>query len=143
HYVVGSDVSYGGSLWECLQEHVSQPDWAPSINTASLWRKAKSGATACSGLADGSLCDDGNACNVDSCKAGVCVGSARTCGGSIVATGTDVGSMPGSFGVTPSGSSTFTIPLWTPQGRNELTPSLGLSYSSARGDGVAGLGWAV
>jgi YD repeat-containing protein len=63
--------------------------------------------------------------------------------GQILETRTDVGTLPGSLSVTPSGSSTYSIPLWAPAGRNGMTPSLSLSYSSARGDGVAGLGWAI
>lgn len=26
------------SLWECVQEHESQANWRPSLNTASLWK---------------------------------------------------------------------------------------------------------
>jgi RHS repeat-associated protein len=142
HYIVGSDVSYNGSLWECLQEHVSQIDWAPGSVT-TLWRKAGSGASACTGLSDGSLCDDGKPCNVDTCQAGVCVGSARTCGGSILPTTDDSGTLPGHVEVTQAGKAIYTIALWAPEGRNGMSPSLSLSYSSTRGDGVLGIGWTI
>jgi RHS repeat-associated protein len=142
HYVVGSDVSYAGSLWECTMEHVSQSDWFPGAATPPvLWRKAKTGPTACQGLADGSLCDDGVSCNVDICQGGACKGSGQTCGGSIVPTTEAVGTIPGSLGVTSSGTAMYTIPLWTPEGRNGMTPNLALSYSSAAGDSFVGQGW--
>jgi RHS repeat-associated protein len=61
----------------------------------------------------------------------------------IVPTGTDLGTVPGSLSVGPSGAASYLVPLWTPQGRNGLTPSLALSYSSAGGDGPVGLGWGL
>lgn len=33
-----SIVQYDG-LWRCIKDHVSQPTWAPSIDTASLWTR--------------------------------------------------------------------------------------------------------
>jgi len=38
HYIVGSQVTYQGSLFKCLQEHVSQIDWVPTA-TPALWTK--------------------------------------------------------------------------------------------------------
>lgn len=142
HYLRGADVSHNGSTWEALAEHVSQPDWKPGM-VPTIWRKALSGSAACTNLAEGSLCDDGVACNVDTCQAGACVGSARTCGGKVVPTGDDVGSLSGSVGVTPSGTATYTIGLWTPEGRNGMTPQLALAYSSRGGDSAVGLGWGI
>jgi RHS repeat-associated protein len=140
HYLFGSDVSFNGSIWESLTEHVSQPDWKPGA-APTIWRKGLSGPTACANLPDGSLCDDGKACNVDTCQAGVCVGSGQTCGGSIVPTDVAVGTIGGSFGVSSSGTASYTVPLWTPEGRNGMTPNLALSYSSAAGDSFVGQGW--
>jgi RHS repeat-associated protein len=142
HYLVGSDVSFNGSVWESLIDHVSQPDWKPGM-VPTVWRKGLSGPTACSNLPDGSLCDDGKACNVDTCQAGVCVGSAQTCGGSIVPTDVAVGTIGGSFGVSTSGTASYTVPLWAPEGRNGMTPNLALSYSSAAGDSFVGQGWSL
>ena len=50
-----------------------------------------------------------------------------------------------------TGRSHFSIPIWTPPGRNGLAPSLALSYSSGMADGVLGdvqagwmgMGWSV
>ncbi|MBI3242931.1 MAG: DUF11 domain-containing protein, partial [Chloroflexi bacterium] len=50
-----------------------------------------------------------------------------------------------------TGRSHFSIPIWTPPGRNGMAPSLSLSYSSGMADGVlgdiqapwTGLGWSV
>ena len=36
-YKVGDRVKDDGKLWKCKQEHTSQENWRPSINTASLW----------------------------------------------------------------------------------------------------------
>ena len=48
---------------------------------------------------------------------------------------------PGSFAVSPSGATNYTIPIWTPPGPNGVQPSLALSYSSQGGNGLAGMGW--
>ena len=54
----------------------------------------------------------------------------------IVATDVDsagyaVGGTSSSSGVGPDGAATFTIPLWVPEGRAGVQPSLSLSYSSS------------
>lgn len=36
-YKVGDRVQVDGKLWKCRQEHTSQDNWKPSIETASLW----------------------------------------------------------------------------------------------------------
>ncbi|MEW6431742.1 MAG: RHS repeat-associated core domain-containing protein [Myxococcota bacterium] len=54
-----------------------------------------------------------------------------------------VGSTPFTTDVSPDGQSSVTIPLWVPPGRAGLQPELALSYSSNRGDGLLGLGWAL
>lgn len=36
-YKAGDRVEHGGKLWKCRQEHTSQENWKPSIDTASLW----------------------------------------------------------------------------------------------------------
>jgi RHS repeat-associated protein len=60
-----------------------------------------------------------------------------------VPTGTDVGTLPGTFSMGPSGVASYLIPLWVAEGRNGLTPRLNLVYSSAGGDNPAGHGWAL
>jgi hypothetical protein len=81
HYIVNSAVTFNGSTYECLQEHYSQSDWTPPV-TPNLWRCASlsCGGGKCTGLADGRLCDDGNACTLnDVCKSQKCGGTAKTC----------------------------------------------------------------
>jgi hypothetical protein len=64
--------------------------------------------------------------------------------GSIVSTGTDVGALPGAVDVSSGGDPSYTIPLWTPAGRNGMTPGLALVYSGGGDrDGPAGLNWSV
>jgi RHS repeat-associated protein len=53
----------------------------------------------------------------------------------------DFGRTTGSFAVSPSGASTYTIPIWTPPGPNGIQPSIALSYNSQAGNGLAGVGW--
>ena len=36
HYLPGSEVTFGGAVWVCRKEHVSQIDWLPG-KTPSLW----------------------------------------------------------------------------------------------------------
>lgn len=36
-YRVGDRAECDGKLWKCRQEHTSQENWKPSIDTASLW----------------------------------------------------------------------------------------------------------
>src|SRR5437588_7613002 len=61
----------------------------------------------------------------------------------LVPSGVAVGRTVGSFGVSATGQANYTIPIWTPKGIAGLTPSLSLSYSSGRGDGMYGVGWSV
>lgn len=42
-----------------------------------------------------------------------------------------------------TGIATFTVPFALPTARGDAQPSLGLSYSSASGNDVAGIGWGV
>jgi hypothetical protein len=82
NYVVHSGVIHQGLLYECIQAHVSDAsDWVPSM-TPALWRCASQacGGGRCTGLADDSLCDDGNPCTTDRCKAGACAGTRRPSG---------------------------------------------------------------
>jgi hypothetical protein len=52
----------------------------------------------------------------------------------------EFGRTNGTFGVS-GGAANYTIPVWTPPGPNGLTPSIALTYSSASGNGVGGVGW--
>src|SRR5512145_1472424 len=42
-----------------------------------------------------------------------------------------------------TGSATFSVPFALPGARGAAQPSLGLSYSSSGGHGLAGAGWSV
>jgi RHS repeat-associated protein len=61
----------------------------------------------------------------------------------IVTTGTDVGALAGQLSVSPTGMASYVVPLWTPEGRNGVSPSLALTYSSGGGDGPMGVGWSL
>ena len=37
-YVKGQRVRHGGQLYECVETHTSQSDWAPGAATAALWK---------------------------------------------------------------------------------------------------------
>lgn len=54
-----------------------------------------------------------------------------------------VGTVAGEAGTTPSGASTYTIPIYAPPGTNGLSPSVSLTYSSQGGVGQAGYGWNI
>ncbi|MEJ0086685.1 MAG: SpvB/TcaC N-terminal domain-containing protein [Pseudomonadota bacterium] len=54
-----------------------------------------------------------------------------------------VGRTEGSFAVSPTGSFTYQIPLWTPPGAGGIQPKLTLTYDSQRGTGITGPGWAL
>ena len=53
-----------------------------------------------------------------------------------------VGFIPGTFDVDQGGSATYTIPLIVPPGTAGMEPKLALTYSSQRGNGWVGMGWA-
>jgi RHS repeat-associated protein len=61
----------------------------------------------------------------------------------LVETETDVGAVPEKYYVGPNGDFNYVVPLWTPEGRNDLDPDLSLSYSSAGAESEVGLGWSV
>src|SRR5712692_4384881 len=58
-----------------------------------------------------------------------------------IAVGASVGSLPGSWDVSPAGQFTYSIPLDVPTGRAGMQPSLSLQYSSGAGNGLLGVGW--
>jgi RHS repeat-associated protein len=53
------------------------------------------------------------------------------------------GSTAGSFAVSLTGAATYSIPFSMPPGIKDITPSVGLSFSSQAGNGLAGWGWNI
>jgi RHS repeat-associated protein len=54
-----------------------------------------------------------------------------------------VGRTPGAFAVSPTGASTYTIPIWAPPGPNGMQPNISLRYNSRQANGYVGVGWSV
>lgn len=53
------------------------------------------------------------------------------------------GRTPATFGVTNSGSASYSIPLWTPSGVGDVEFKLALVYNSRGANGVMGQGWSL
>jgi hypothetical protein len=53
------------------------------------------------------------------------------------------GSIPGTFAVTSTGEATYVMPLVTVPGRAGVEPQLAVTYDSAAGDGVLGVGFSL
>ncbi len=55
-----------------------------------------------------------------------------------------VGTLPGSFSVSPTGAATYSIPIDLPPGINGMTPTLGLIYNSLNNQrNILGVGWSI
>ena len=54
-----------------------------------------------------------------------------------------IGGAAGEFRVSESGAATYNVPFSLPKGTAGVEPSLGLSYASNSGDGIAGIGWHI
>jgi hypothetical protein len=54
-----------------------------------------------------------------------------------------VGRTVGTFNVSPGGTGSYSISLWSPPGPNGLAPQFSLGYSSGSGNGLVGVGWNV
>ena len=54
-----------------------------------------------------------------------------------------VGATTGNIGVSPSGSLSYSIPIFTPEGIAGLKPNIDLTYNSGAGNGIVGLGWSI
>jgi RHS repeat-associated protein len=53
------------------------------------------------------------------------------------------GRTAGQFGVSPTGESQYSIPIWTPPGPKGVQPNIYLAYSSRAGIGSLGIGWSI
>src|SRR4051812_30970219 len=69
-------------------------------------------------------------------------GAARAAEGGLVTSGA-WGWNEGRFSVSGDGAAEYSLPLWTPKGRGDLQPELGLSYNSRGGNGLLGVGWSL
>ncbi len=54
-----------------------------------------------------------------------------------------VGATAATFRVDETGNSTYSLPLYVPQGRGGVKPQLALTYNSGAGDGPLGIGWSM
>ncbi|WP_223752231.1 RHS repeat-associated core domain-containing protein [Myxococcus sp. XM-1-1-1] len=57
--------------------------------------------------------------------------------------GTAAGHTPGKLDVSVDGAANYSIPLWSPVGRNGVAPSLSLQYRSSQSNGLVGVGWGL
>ncbi len=57
--------------------------------------------------------------------------------------GLSVGSVPGTFAVSPLGAATYSMPIECPPGVNGLQPQIGIAYNSQAGNGVVGYGFSI
>ena len=55
----------------------------------------------------------------------------------------NVGYLPGSSSVTPTGQYTYSVPIEVPPGRGGVVPDLALRYNSRAGNGLVGVGWSL
>lgn len=62
---------------------------------------------------------------------------------SVLAASGPVGSLDGSFSVTPDGAATYSIPIKVPTGVGGIKPTISLGYSSQAGNGLLGVGWNI
>ncbi|MDR0506376.1 MAG: FG-GAP-like repeat-containing protein, partial [Dysgonamonadaceae bacterium] len=57
--------------------------------------------------------------------------------------GAVVGSLSGTFDISPSGAAIYNIPIEIPAGINGMQPNISLFYNSQSGNGIAGWGWNI
>ncbi|QMU63314.1 MAG: hypothetical protein GKR88_02820 [Flavobacteriaceae bacterium] len=55
----------------------------------------------------------------------------------------EAGSTEGQFSVSLTGAATYQVPFVLPLGIKDVRPSVGLSFSSQAGSGIAGWGWSI
>lgn len=53
------------------------------------------------------------------------------------------GRTAGTYQVSPTGASTYTIPIWAPRGPAGLQPQIALTYNSQSASGYLGVGWSL
>jgi len=60
-----------------------------------------------------------------------------------IATDREVGEIPFTSTVTPTGAVSYSVPVELIAGRNNLQPNISLAYNSMAGNGIAGAGWGI
>lgn len=104
-----------------------------------------------------SACMTGNGCDVQAYTSGALACSETVASASVEVMDTGVVTTPSTtnstyqyvattgaeFRVNELGAATYQVPFQIPQGTAGVQPSLGISYSSSGGDGIAGKGWNI
>jgi RHS repeat-associated protein len=57
--------------------------------------------------------------------------------------GTSAAPAAGDFAVSSDGAGTYVVPIWTPEGRRGIEPSISLAYNSRNEKGISGVGWSL
>jgi len=94
--------------------------------------------TAVSGGTHDALLEDGRKVNLDATPPAAPTAQSEPPIGTVFP-----GALNGTFGTTPTGAATYTLPLTIPPGIAGMAPNLALNYNSQGADGLAGQGFSL